>query len=176
MSIRQYVQVKASALPDPAIYCPAFGYDLPVDPNVFQPDPTWYPTSDPVPDEIDLVCSDNGDCRLAFYAIISGSGTYTVTVYGVGGILINTQVKATNSTWSWQLPFGGGVAGVGQTTFKVKIVPTSGTNHITGFCCTSFSGNPVQNWQILQAKFNTPNISSYTSGERGLSNSYSDSS
>jgi len=163
MTIRQYIQVKAPALPDPATYCPAFGYDLPVDPNVLEPDPTWYPTGDPVPEEIILTCSDTGDCRIAFYVSIESAGSYVVNVYGVGGILINTQTKTNNTTYSWQFPMGGGVAGIGQTTFKVSIKPASSGKHILGFKCNSYPNGNVQNWQILHAKFNTPGITTLSS-------------
>ena len=159
MSIRQYIPVKAATLPDPATYCPAFGYDLPVDPNIVQPDPTWYPTGEPVTDEIILTVSDNGDRRIAFYATVESPSTYTVDIYGVGGVNIKTQNIASGTTFGWQLPDGGGVAGIGQTTFKVRITPTTGGKHITGFKCNTYpTSNPVSNWQILYAKFNTPNI------------------
>jgi len=169
MSIRQYIQVKASSLPDPATYCPGFGYDLPVDPNILQPDPTWYPTGDPVTDEIILTCSDGGDRHIAFYSTMDTGGSSLVQVYGVGGILIDSQTKISNATYSFRFPDGGGVAGVGQTTFKVRITSATSGKHIIGFRSTTFpTSNPVSNWQILYAKFNTPNITSLTNAFAGI--------
>jgi len=168
MSIRQYIPVKAFADPDPAVFCPPRGYEIPADPNILEPDPEWYPVGNPGNEEIILTCSDGGDRRIAFYATIQNSGTYTVYVYGASNELLNTQVKASSAAWSYQFIAGAGFAGTGQTTFKVKIVPTLGTNHILGFCCQSISGNPIQNWQILQAKFNTPGITTLTSAFAGI--------
>jgi len=156
-------------LPDPATYCPGFGYDLPVDPNILQPDPTWYPTGDPVADEIILTCSDGGDRRIAFYTTIDTGGSSLVQVFGVGGILIDSQTKSTNATYSFRFPDGGGVAGIGQTTFKVRITSVTSGKHIIGFKTTTFpTANPIANWQILYAKFNTPNITSLTNAFAGI--------
>ena len=65
MSIRQYIPVKAVADPDPAVFCPPRGYEIPADPNILEPDPEWYPVGNPGNEEIILTCSDGGDRRIA---------------------------------------------------------------------------------------------------------------
>ena len=169
MSSRQYIQVQEMALPDPAVYCPANGYQIPVDPNILEPDPTWYPVGNPSTQQIILTCSDNGDCRIAFYVGVESAGNYVVNVYGAGESLINTQTKANNATYSWQFPYGGGYTGVGQTTFKVVITPQTAGKNLLSFKCTTYPvSNPVQNWQILYAKFNTPGLTSLAIAFAGI--------
>ena len=196
MAHRQYLKkINPLVQYPPATYCPANGMLDPTDPDFAEnlapypeavgeaavdinyiPDPAVYPPTDPewitlgtpATNEILLACSDVGDRNIAFNVNVSSAQTYTVEIYGSSGSPIYSQVKSSGTAFSYQFPTSGGVAASGYSTFKVKIFPTSGSYNITRFWVTTISGVPMSAWKILEARFNTPSITSLDSAFSGI--------
>lgn len=136
------------ALPDPAIYCPTNGYILdparPYAPPIIIDEPTT--------EQINLLCTNDSPFALSVYCTIS-TGKYYIDVYDSTGTFIGTTAQVNSNTI---LPyyFPTDVPG-SYYTLKIKVT----TGVITAFKVSTISGYSG-NWQILQAKFNTPNLTS----------------
>ena len=159
MSIRQYIPVKATAGPDPAIYCPANGY-VP-NPIFYIPPVDYIPMPEPSPEEILLLVTEQGDQRLAFK--VNCTGGYTVRIYGAGDALLSTETAASGGIYTHTFITGTGFNG----TFRVRITPTVGGNSLTLFTISSWSPYVNWDWQIVWAKFNTPNMVTLTGAFKG---------
>ena len=179
MSHKQYFKVFDPLVKfPPAEYCPANGMLDPEDPNFAEnlnnypdilaitcpannyiPDPTLNPPQiegieigTPETNEILLLCSNGGDRKISFQV----SGAYNVEITGNSGIFF-TQSKTAGSVFTYTFPAEQALNG----TYKVRIY--SSGNNITSFAVSTISGNPFQNWKILEAKFNTPYITTLSS-------------
>lgn len=157
------VAIAASYLPVASCFCPINNYIW--NPAVFTNDQGWYDIGTAPTEEIRLICSDNGDRRLAFN--VTCIGGYTVEVYGAGGALLFTQNKASANAFNYQFTLGAGVPNVTYSTFLVRIFPTT-ASHLTTFQVTTITGNGVTNWQILQAQFNTPEMATLSNAFVGI--------
>ena len=131
---------------DPATLCPANGY-IKKDDGKYEP-PVSFPS--PNSDEIILLVSNTGQKRLAFKC----QGAYTVRVESTAGALIFTENKATNTTWTYALP-------AGYDYVFVRIRPQA-SNVLSLFTTMYWSGY-AQNYPIVKAVFNTPNMVTLTS-------------
>lgn len=157
---QNYTVIKASASdPDPGTYCPANGY-IP-DPYIYIPP---IPIPEPSSEEIILFCSNEGASLVTVRCIVSSAGQYTVKVYAADGTTLISSVNSNNNTINtYYFPNGA------LTYYIVKISPTVGGNSITTFYTYNAVGNySSYDWPILQAKFNTPNMTSLASAFRGV--------
>lgn len=136
--------------PDPAVYCPANGYipDPRIDPYVSPVD-----IGTPSSEEIILLCSNSGIKYVACRASITG-GTWYAQVYDKYGNLITTSTNlSSNATWSYTFP-----SGYDYLIIKLKI---NGAYSFSSYQNGNYSSAPgYGDYPILEAKFNTPNITS----------------
>ena len=144
MSIRQYVQVKALALPDPAVYCPANGYDY--NPIIYTPP---IPMMTPPAESIVLLCSNLSSNSI----YISGSALLTYTVYNSVGTFVYTENKAANYPFQYSYPTGASVP-----YYTIIVTPQVGS-HILTF---GIGSHPSfgKNQPIYKAIYNTPYLTS----------------
>lgn len=146
------------------VICPAAGFtpELICTPaNGYIPDPgaPYIPPIDigvPNEEEITLLCADSFPGYVSFRTSISSAKKYYVEVYNSLDVLIETSDLLNNSAqYTYWFPTNDG------KYYKLIIRPEP-TYSITSFYISSLSGYPT-NQQVLQAKFNTPNITSLAS-------------
>ena len=175
MIFRQYIPVKASGgggeSPDPAVYCPANGYELPPDPAVFCPingfitdpaayyeDPVITNAPRPVDGQIRLIVTDLGVRHIYFKCAVSNTGKYVVTVKGNSDVVIYAQTLNNNAYFNYYLPFGEGYLAENYTYYYVDIAPELVTNNLLDFLApVSTSGEPLGSY-ILAAYFNATKL------------------
>ncbi len=146
--------------PDPAVYCPANGYHLPV---TWTPGSNWPDIGTPTDNQIILLCSDEDTCKLGLLLTVNNNGQYNVKIYGESDTLLSNTNTNTGVSYTYTFIKGSGYAAGTYTTFKVVITPTVSTNSLTTFKLTTVTNYSGTNWCVYQAKFNTPNITSLLS-------------
>lgn len=140
MSIRQYVQVKALVLPDPAVYCPANGYEY--NPIIYTPP---IPMMTPPAESILLLCSNLGTNLIT----LNGTGSLTYKVYDSVGTLVISQNLASGAVFTYSYPTSASVP------YYTIIITPQVSNHILTFYVysnTSFG----KNQPIYKAIINAP--------------------
>ena len=154
MTHRQYFKAfnPLIAFP-PAVYCPANGY-------ILDPGAPYVPPVDmgtPTTEEIRLLCTNNTPGLLTVRVTTSTAVQYYAQIYdSTGNTLIATTPNVnSNNPLTYFFP-----TTPTDSLFIVKIKPVSGS--ITVFKTDTYSGY-TKDWQILQARFNTPNIITLTS-------------
>lgn len=150
------IKVEGGSSPDPAIYCPANGY-IP-DPTIYYP-PIAIP--DPDPQEIILLCS-NASPSVISVKCTTSSGQYTAKVYDAGNNEIHSQNINSNVAFTHYFTAGE------LEYFTVKLFPATAGQSILTFTAYNAITGYNYDWPILQAKFNTPNITSLASAFRAI--------
>lgn len=146
------IKVEGGSSPDPAIYCPANNY-IP-DPNGPYVPPVIIP--EPSSQEILLLCDDKGYGVIEIYATAS-SGNIKVEIWDAD----YTTVLLTGNH-ATVVGFEFPTQGTG-TYYIVRISPNTAGQNITSFRVDARTGYANTNYNIYQAKFNTPNITDLTS-------------
>jgi hypothetical protein len=149
-----YIRIKNSgSLPDPAVYCPAHGYE----------NEDWVPpvqVPDPTTDQILLLCDDlvTGVISLC-YLVNTGLKKFELLDTDMN-VLYSTTFSA--STYQYSFP----TQGTG-TYYIIRLSPNTAGAYSTTFYRSTFGGYPT-NYHILQAKFYTPSITSIQNAFDGI--------
>ena len=137
--------------PDPGLYCPPRGYFPP------DPDGTWVPpitVPDPDTEQITLLCTDNYPSVIYFRV----QGNYTVDVMDQSGNVIQSTDHASGAYYTYSF-----LTKDTGAYYIIKIKNRGGST-LTLFRCHDITGGGyASNWQILEARFNTPNMVTLTS-------------
>lgn len=158
MKIREYIQVKpmSSENPDPATYCPAYGYilnpDLPTPPSfVIPPNET--------DEKIVMIVSSEQDNAVSFTCTISNTGQFKTQVYDMAGTLKYTVNTNNNATLNLDLLTSyGTLVAEGYYLYKIVITATIVTNVITRIVFVSRTGYGAYGWPVKEIHFYAPNL------------------
>lgn len=141
--------------PDPALFCPPHGYYTP---GTFVLPDDITPAPDPEGQEITLLCTDQVEGVVCFRVLVTGG--YTVRIYNTANTLLQQSNHTTNSDFFVDLVALGGGSDVDgmYSAYIIRITPQAAGAPITRFYRNTRTGYTGTNWPIIQAKFNTPDI------------------
>lgn len=141
------------------IVCPAVGYTPELictlengyipNPNVHVPWVAPFDTGVPNAQEIILLCTNKPPSIIYFRV----QGNYTVEVFDSLNNLIQTSDHASGAYYTYQFPT------VNENALYILKIKNRAGSTITLFRCHDITNSGYNSdWQILEAKFNTPNI------------------
>ncbi len=149
--------------PDPAVYCPANGYNTPPDPAVYCPangyniDPATFTTDEvielaidnpPSNDEITLIVIGDGD-RHIYFRVTTSTGGYNVKIYDTNSVLLNSFDMTPSAYFLEEVPNTGAF-------FRYVISPTTGV--LTSFRAYTRSGYDTDGANIAACIINAPSL------------------
>ena len=137
----------AGSLPHASVFCPANGY-------ILDPGAPYVPPIDvgtPNTEEIILLCTNNAPGNISLTVTTSAAAQYYAEIYDDENNLITTTANVNSGV---ALTFTFPVI-IPNSLYVMKIKPVSGS--ITVF---KVNATATADYQVLQARFNTPNITS----------------
>lgn len=151
------------------VLCPAAGFTpelICTVENGYIPDPTVFvppiEIGTPAAEEILLLCTNESPGVISLKTKITDNTQYKVRIYDDSNSEIHNENINSNAAFTYYFPDGA------LQYFKVRISPATAGKTIDIF----YTYNPLTgynyDWPILQAKFNTPNITSLENAFRSI--------